>query len=199
MTDTSRDDDANLGATFNWWWIVGGSLITGLSLFSLVATLGEIGVNGVVALVHEQYVRVRDVAFIPVTQAVRSFVPDWEITPAMRDVSLALSVFLAVVFRSVVQARQRGVATLSAVLTIPVLTFILGAFVYNVLPSLTAFTRDVATLTGALIGILAFVGVAAFVLLRQPAADKYVIKTFALNALACSGVAALLLLLNAVL
>ena len=198
MTDASRDDDANVGATFNWWWIVGGGVISGLSLFSLVTTLNDIGLNGVVALVHEQYVRVRDVAFTPIVWAVRSFAADWQITPQMHDVAFALSVFLAVMFRSVIQARRIGLATVAGVLTIPILSFIVLGFAYNAWSILIEIGRDAASVIGVLFIILV-VAVFGFVIVRQPAAERYVITTFALNALACAVVAAVLLLLNAVL
>lgn len=104
--------------TFRWWWIVGGSVITGASIFSLAVTYGDVGLKGLVALAYEQYKHLRDLAFTPLDWLFRLFFPTWEIPAAIRDILLGLSALCTVVVRTLDQSRRAGIGTGFAVITI---------------------------------------------------------------------------------
>lgn len=184
--------DENVLAAKNaakWWWRTLGSVVTGLSLFSLLVRYGALDLHGLVAIVHANYVALRDLFFWPIELLVQQFWPAWSIAEDFRDLLLGCSAFIAISTRTGVQV---GSGVLSVV------AFVLLGFC-SVLIVASVFSDPSSGIAARLFGL--FMGGLLFLMFAGPAAyemDRRAAVAYAVNTVACLTVTAALLLLNSV-
>lgn len=86
--------------TLNYWEAITASFFTGLALLSLAVKFGQIGLHGIVELVHQRYQATRDLIFEPILRVL----PQIHVTPEGKTALLAGSILLAVYIRSRLRA-----------------------------------------------------------------------------------------------
>lgn len=177
MTDSVELEQHQTRSILNWWWITGGALVTGLSLFSLVISIADIGLNGIVSRVHEQYVFWRDLFFLPIVWIVEKLLPSVRIDAIAKDIFVAWVIFISSFAKSI-RGAPRGRAFMSLLYIVGLFLMATGAFWVQKIPNDRAENTDIILVNTWVffVAIVLFLGTVAVVRPRYENVPPFLVQ-----------------------
>jgi hypothetical protein len=122
MTQNNSGELPSPFAIMSFWQLALGSVLMGLSAFSLYVRMRQVGLYGVVHSIHEQYEWARDGLFKPILAAF----PFLVIAPALKSAIVLISIIVAIGLRTALGAHRALGETFGSSATRVVIFFFMG-------------------------------------------------------------------------